>query len=206
MQDIDCSRHFRLTLLLTPLLQRLFFDLWYLFRPPWDSGVSPPELLAFLEQHPAGRAIDLGCGTGTNVITLAQHGWEVTGLDYSPRAIRIARRKVLKAQVRASLSVCDVTRLSGIGGPFDLGFDLGCFHSLVNRESYLANLPRILAPHGYWLVYGFLKEASGPDVPGIGPDDLAAIGADGLTMISRQDGTDRGDRPSAWFLFQRHGQ
>ncbi len=72
------------------MLRRLEFDLWYLFRPPWDSGISPPELFEFMAGHAPGRAIDLGCGTGTNVVTLATHGWQVIGLDFSPRAVRIA--------------------------------------------------------------------------------------------------------------------
>ena len=88
------------------MLRRLEFDLWYLFRPPWDSGVSPPELFEFMAAHPAGRAIDLGCGTGTNVVTLAEHGWQVTGLDYSPRAIRIASARFGAAGVSGRLWRC----------------------------------------------------------------------------------------------------
>ena len=49
-----------------------------------------------------GRALDLGCGTGTNSIYLAQHGWETTGVDFVPRAIGIAKRKAEAAQDRAS--------------------------------------------------------------------------------------------------------
>ena len=62
------------------MLRRLNFTFWYYFHPPWDSGISPPELLEFIEQHPAGRAIDLGCGTGTNVVTLAQQDGRSQGL------------------------------------------------------------------------------------------------------------------------------
>ncbi|HZD55845.1 MAG TPA: class I SAM-dependent methyltransferase, partial [Anaerolineales bacterium] len=69
------------------ILRRIFFNLWYYREPPWDTGISPPELLAFIESHPAGQALDLGCGTGTNVITLARNGWQVTGVDFAPRAI-----------------------------------------------------------------------------------------------------------------------
>jgi ubiquinone/menaquinone biosynthesis C-methylase UbiE len=185
------------------LLRRLEFDLWYLFRPPWDSGVSPPELLEFMAAHPAGRAIDLGCGTGTNVITLAQHGWQVTGLDYSARAIGIAERKLRRARLAAALSVCDVTRLPGIDGPFDLALDLGCFHGLRSRGAYLANLARILAPGGHWLMYGFFRHPSEGHGPGLMPADLALIESYGLRLLSRQDGTDRGERPSAWFLYER---
>ena len=47
-------------------MRRIFFELRYLLGDvPWDTGVSPPELLDFLDRHPPGRALDLGCGTGT---------------------------------------------------------------------------------------------------------------------------------------------
>ncbi len=67
------------------MFRRLAFNFWYFRKPPWDSGISPPELLEFIRTHPAGKAIDLGCGTGTNVITLAKAGWQVTAW-ISPRA------------------------------------------------------------------------------------------------------------------------
>jgi hypothetical protein len=41
-------------------VRRLNFNLLYLFNPPWDSGISPPELLDFLQDHKPGRALDLG--------------------------------------------------------------------------------------------------------------------------------------------------
>src|ERR1041385_3559247 len=112
------------------LFRRLLFHYWYFGQPPWDTGISPPELLEFIQTHTPGRAIDIGCGTGTNVITLAQVGWKVTGVDFAPRAIQIAKQKLRKAKVQAELFVKDATNLKGIHGPFDLAFDLGCFHTI----------------------------------------------------------------------------
>ena len=40
-----------------------------------------------------GRALDLGCGTGTTVLWLAQQGWTAVGVDFSSLAIESARRK-----------------------------------------------------------------------------------------------------------------
>jgi methylase of polypeptide subunit release factors len=91
-------------------LRRLHFQLWYFWKPPWDSGISPPELYDFMKKHKPGRAIDLGCGSGTNVITLAQAGWQVMGIDFAPQAIRIAKHKIKRANVTAKLLVGDVTR------------------------------------------------------------------------------------------------
>src|SRR4030088_2327032 len=62
-------------------MRRLWFGLWYWLprRPPWDTGVTPPELERFMGSHPPGRALDLGCGTGTNVVYLTRHGWTAGG-------------------------------------------------------------------------------------------------------------------------------
>jgi len=56
-------------------------NLFYLGDNPWDTGVSPPELKAFLNAAEPGYALDVGCGTGTNLITMAEYGWEVVGLE-----------------------------------------------------------------------------------------------------------------------------
>ena len=37
---------------------------------------------------PPSRALDLGCGSGTNCIYLARHGWEVVGVDFSMQGIQ----------------------------------------------------------------------------------------------------------------------
>jgi ubiquinone/menaquinone biosynthesis C-methylase UbiE len=184
---------------------RIHFNLWYLYfiRPPWDSGISPPELLDFIANHPAGRAIDLGCGTGTNVVTLAQHAWDVTGVDFAPLAIRLAKRKIRAADVHASVLVGDVTNLTGISGPFDLALDLGCFHGIEARASYLSELMRILAPCGYWLMYAFFKSEGQVSGPGLTASDLDLIASHGLRLVTRKDGVDKRERPSAWFLYQR---
>lgn len=187
------------------MLRRLTFNLWYLFRPPWDRGISPPELFDFMASHPAGRALDLGCGTGTNVITLAQHGWQVTGVDFAPRAVQKARRKVAAAGVHADVRLGDVTRLEGISGPFDLALDMGCFHGLPDHAAYLAQLGRVLAPGGFWLLYAMLKSTAQGARPGLTPDDLEQVASSGFALVSRQDGFNRGMIPSAWFVYQRAG-
>ena len=184
-------------------LRRLTFRLWYLFDPPWDSGISPPELLDFIEKHPPGRAIDIGCGTGTNVITLAQAGWQVTGVDFVPRAIKTAKRKIKKAGIEADLYVRDATDLEGITGIYDLALDIGCFHSLGDSKAdYLSELDRVLAPGGHWLMYGFFNSSSNQTGPGLVEADLNLNSAS-LTQVWRQDGFDRGERTSAWFLYQK---
>jgi SAM-dependent methyltransferase len=185
------------------LRDRLTYDVWYVFAPPWDTGISPPELLDFIQAHEPGRAIDLGCGTGTNLITLTRAGWQAEGIDFSARAIRRARRKLQRANIECRVSVGDVTRMKGVAGPFELALDIGCFHSVVSREAYVTHLKRIVSPGGYWLMYGFVREDSASRGRGIGHADLQMIQSQGFRLLSRRDGTDHGHWPSAWFLHQK---
>jgi SAM-dependent methyltransferase len=184
--------------------RRLLFSYWYFGQPPWDTGISPPELLEFVETHPAGRAIDIGCGTGTNVVTLARAGWMVTGIDFAPRAISLAKRKLKKMHISADLQVNDATTLKGISGPFDLAFDLGCFHGIPQnlRTNYLDQLDRVLASGGFWLLYGFLADGSDRAGPGIGEAEISRISSR-FFLCSRRDGFDNRGRNSAWFVFQK---
>jgi SAM-dependent methyltransferase len=193
-----------LLLLVQNAFRRLLFHYWYYRKPPWDTGISPPELFEFIETHPPGRAIDIGCGTGTNVITLARAGWRVTGVDFAPRAIRLAKQKLRNANIQADLQVRDATKLDGISTPFDLALDLGCFHGISKpgRAKYLHQLERILAPGGFWLMYGFLNREADHASPGLAEEEISRISAR-LTLVSRRDGFDSRNRNSAWFLFQK---
>ena len=188
---------------LANFLRRISFNFWYFRNPPWDSGITPPELFEFIQSHPAGHAIDLGCGTGTNIITLAKAGWQVSGIDFASRAIQIAKRKLKRQNIKVhQLLIGDVTNFK-IDSQFDLALDIGCFHGMVNKPDYLTQLDKILAPHGFWLMYGFFKPVAHLSGPGLVEADISMISAQGLILLSRKDGFDKRGRTSAWFLFQK---
>ena len=186
------------------LTRRILFQYLYFRKPPWDTGISPPELLEFIQTHSPGRAIDIGCGTGTNVITLSRAGWDVTGVDFAPRAIKFAKQKLKQAGIQAKLLIGDATKLQGIEGPFDFALDLGCFHGIpqAGKPKYLDQLDRILASNGFWLMYGFLKSDPLQKRSGLLNSDIDLISSR-FTLLSRRDGLDNGAKPSAWFLYQK---
>jgi len=187
--------------MLKKYFRKLFFQLSYLGNPPWESGITPPELIDFIASHPPGRALDLGCGSGTNVITLAQHGWQAAGIDYIPRAIRAGRKKAHHADVDVNLRVDDIIKTENMGGPYDLVLDMGCYHGLPLslRPAYRRNLIDILDKGGTYLLYALTTEDL-EHIPGVSQADI-----DGFSQIlelqSQQEGTDR-ERPSAWFRFK----
>jgi len=184
-------------------IQRLAFNLRYYRQPPWDTRTTPPEVEAFANIHPPGRALDLGCGTGTNMIYLAERGWDTVGVDYAPKAIRAAKRRIKHSENISQFIVDDVTQLNKVVGTFDLILDIGCYHNLgeVEQDSYIKNLIRFLAPGGYYLLYVFFRSSDEIARPGAIEADLTRISKH-LSQHSRQDGLERGTRPSAWLTFQ----
>jgi len=179
------------------------FAIKYLRTPAWDTGIVPPELLDFIANHPPGRALDMGCGTATTSIALAQHGWQVTAVDFVPRAIRQAKRKAKAASVTLDLRVGDVTKLHDLSGPFDLILDKGCRHSLAlnKRAPYTQNVSRLLAPRGSYLLHAFINPP--PIVPpGISEAEVEELSAL-FSLISRKDGFFHKTRPSVWIHFTK---
>lgn len=182
-------------------LRWIRFNLMYLRRPPWDTGVSPPEPLSFLQQHRPGRALDMGCGTGTNLLTMARAGWQVTGVDFALHAVNKARRRLQVAGCTGSVRLGDASRVDDLTGPFDLVLDIGCYHGLPagSRNRYRQNLLRLLAPGGRFLLYAHLTEDHSASV-GLQPEEITALN-DTLACLDRQDGLDRWGRTTAWFTF-----
>ena len=72
--------------------------------PPWDSNIVPPEVRALVEDTspwPPGRALDVGCGSGTSAVYLAAHGWQVTGVDWIAAALDQARQRATSPRSRS---------------------------------------------------------------------------------------------------------
>ena len=63
-----------------------------------------PLLVETARSLPPGRALDLACGTGRNALWLAQHGWSVTAVDGSPKAIEILRERAAGLPIATQLA------------------------------------------------------------------------------------------------------
>ncbi len=177
------------------------FELRYIIgNTPWDTGVSPPELIAYLEENPPGRALDLGCGTGTNAITMHSYGWDVIGVDSSYFAIRRALEKTIVHARAVDFRRLDVSKLRGIDGYFELILDIGCFHSLSPkaRSHYAQRLSQLIHPAGTYLLYTWLSDPGGPGDLAPSEVEIEQTFSPIFQQISREIGTER-ERTSAWY-------
>jgi len=182
------------------------FNLRYLGRPPWDTGISPPELQYYLKSTPVGRALDVGCGTGTNLLTMATQGWEVVGVDFAGLSVIKSRIKLRNAGYNGRVIHGDVTGDLGFETPFDLVLDIGCYHSLspTGRQKYRDNLKGWLRSGGTLLMYAHWR-TSGESAHGISETDLEAFQSF-LTLKWRDDGDEvrkdgGGEFPATWVKY-----
>ena len=140
-------------------LMKSFYNATYrYFRAPWDIGPRE-ELVRLVEDGrlKPGRAIDLGSGTASNCIFLAQHGFAVTGVDYAASAIALGEQRARQAGVHVRFVQDDLTRLRHVHGPFDLLVDYGTLDDLLprDRDLYVHNILPLTRPGSQFLLYCF---------------------------------------------------
>lgn len=180
-------------------------------NPPWDTRITPPELVAEVEGPQArssGRALDLGCGTGTNSLYLASHGWSVTGIDFIPSAIEQAREKQRRAGTLAGnvhFLVGDVTRLDALNlePGYTLLFDLGCLHSIEEsaRIRYARGVAQVTVPGALFLLYGFMPNHLRPN--SLTRSEIQALFEPAFTLKRVVESLDRPGIPAAWYWLHR---
>jgi SAM-dependent methyltransferase len=117
--------------------------------PPWDIGRPQPAIEAL---PLAGDVIDVGCGTGEHTLLAASRGANALGVDISPAAIDIARRKAGERRLDARFEVGDALAPHGLGEQFDVAIDSGLFHDHEFdgelRRRYARGLAQVLRPGG----------------------------------------------------------
>jgi ubiquinone/menaquinone biosynthesis C-methylase UbiE len=118
-------------------------------------GALRKYLLPRLSVGPAPAVLDLGCGTGINLLEVARVLGDcsrLNGIDLAPGMIAEARRKAAEAGVPAVFEVGDAERLAFEDGSFDLVVCNSVYHWFADRPGAVAEMSRVLRPGGQVLV------------------------------------------------------
>ena len=191
-------------------MNQIIYRLMYRFtHPAWDTGVTPPEVVETFAHGdlPPGPALDLGCGTGTNTIYMAQHGRQVIGLDFVPRAIARAKEKARQAGVdgQTQFLVGDVSNLSQLGlPPCALALDIGCFHGLnaEQQRRCAAGLAAQLLPGGRYMLYAMDPHPEAGYRFGVTEQQVRAVFSPSFDITRAEHGTFRRGT-STWYWMTR---
>lgn len=177
---------------------------------PWDTGQPEPLLVEFITSGAVApcRALEIGAGTGTNAIWMAERGFDVRGVDVSPLAVEKADAKKGKRALGCSFAALDFLSAAPSGGPFQFAFDRGCFHVFdepEERERFAAQVATVLKPGGLWL--SLIGSTEGP-AREVGPprrsarEVIAAI-EPVLEIIELRSTEFHGTHAMAWLCLSR---
>ncbi|BBY17034.1 class I SAM-dependent methyltransferase [Mycolicibacterium litorale] len=171
----------------------LFDDIYAGGAPPWVIGEPQPAIVE-LERRGAirGAVLDAGCGAGEHTILLTERGHDVLGIDFSARAIELARRNAADRGVAARFEVADAMRLDG-DARFDTVVDSALFHvfDAADRLRYVDSLRKVCRPGAVVHVLA-LSDAGRGFGPQVSEDDIRTAFADGWRVEAVDTTTYRG--------------
>ena len=177
---------------------------------PWDTGQPEPLLVEFIISGAVipGPALEIGAGTGTNAIWMAERGFDVLGVDVSPLAMERAHSKIEARSVRCRFAAWDFLAAPPPDGPFQFVFDRGCFHVFdepAERQRFAAHVSAALAPGGLWL--SLIGSTEGPPRE-VGPPrrsacDIALAIEPALEIVELRSAEFHGANANAWFCLSR---
>ncbi len=177
---------------------------------PWDTGQPEPLLVEFVTSSGVkpGPTLEIGAGTGTNAIWMAERGFDVLGVDVSPIAVERARAKMEGRALRCRFAALDFLATTPPDGPFQFVFDRGCFHVFDEpdeRQRFAARVAAALAPGGLWL--SLIGSTEGPPRE-VGPPRRSAVEValaiePALEIIELRSAEFHGHGAKAWLCLSR---
>jgi 2-polyprenyl-3-methyl-5-hydroxy-6-metoxy-1,4-benzoquinol methylase len=125
----------------------------YKHRDMEKAKAEVAAMALWMQLKPGAQLFDLCCGMGRHAISLAELGYQVTGLDLSQALLAEAKKWPGAEHVRW---VCGDMREVAFAGKFDAVVNLftsfGYFESDVENKQVLAHIRAALKPGGKWLV------------------------------------------------------
>ena len=168
----------------------------------WRDVRIPKELKQLAATCKPETSLELGCGAGLFSSFMAQQGIKATGVDFSKVAIEKSKKRTTGKEYQPEYIVGDVTDLKSLKEPFDVAFDVGCFHCLdeIGQQKYASELFRLLKPDGILLIWALNHSPS--DIK-LNADYMAKIFKDGFQLIDSKLSMRR-IVPSRWYWLKKN--
>lgn len=149
-----------------PVHDRNSFEGLYIGQPRWEIGRPQKALLDVADQI-SGAILDSGCGTGENALFFAKRGHKVTGIDFLPEPISIAKQKATERGLTVTFLVMDALTLKDLPEVFDTVIDSGLFHvfSDDDRQRYVGAMATVLKAGGRLCLLCFSDDEPGTQGP-----------------------------------------
>lgn len=127
----------------------------------WITVPIAAELCAAADLRPGMRVLDVACGTGHVALEAARRFCDVTGIDYVPGLVDIARRRALAEGLSVDLQVADAENLPFADGAFDVVLSAIGVMFTADHDRAAAELVRVCRPGGRialasWTAEGFI--------------------------------------------------
>ena len=143
----------------------------------WERRRDEPEHRELVERTadelanvvaPPGPVADLGCGPGAHALALARRGYDVVGVDGSPRMVEVARTRAARDEVDATFDVHDVSAPlrfadASLGGVLAI---LVLQH-LPHPAAFIAEIRRCLRPGGHLLITAPARDSTSLTSPNL---------------------------------------
>jgi SAM-dependent methyltransferase len=120
---------------------------------PWSHEEPTLFLSEICRLRGPGKALDIGCGAGTDSLYLAGQGWEVTSLDFMAKALEYTQSRAAEAGVTVNPVEADITTWEPTD-EFDVVLDHGLLHNMdpVRYPAYRERVLQALAKDGEFVL------------------------------------------------------
>ncbi|XP_055925577.1 EEF1A lysine methyltransferase 2-like [Argiope bruennichi] len=135
----------------------------------WFRKKNLERIVKWLEKNKVEKSapiLDIGCGNGMTLITLARSGFEdLTGVDYSEKAIQLAQKIAESENVKANLEALDFLSPSDPSTlnskNFQVIIDKGTYDAICldiehveeKRRQYIQQILNLLSSNGYFILF-----------------------------------------------------